>query len=64
MNRLFNTLWLIANDIIFGRTSGQILMENSEPLAAWLEYHLQVNLDHFSRLYSTKKEPPEKGDDN
>ncbi|KAA1078375.1 phosphatidylinositol N-acetylglucosaminyltransferase subunit gpi1 [Puccinia graminis f. sp. tritici] len=39
---LFNTLWLIANDIIFGRTSGQILMENSDLLAAWLEYHLQT----------------------
>ncbi|OAV96425.1 hypothetical protein PTTG_12129 [Puccinia triticina 1-1 BBBD Race 1] len=39
---LFNTLWLIANDIIFGQTSGAILMENSEPLADWLEYHLQT----------------------
>jgi len=39
---LFNTLWLIANDIIFGRAIGAILMENCELLAAWLEYHLQT----------------------
>ncbi|KAI9630681.1 hypothetical protein KEM48_013709 [Puccinia striiformis f. sp. tritici PST-130] len=39
---LFNTLWLIANDIIFGRASGAILMEHSQLLADWLEFHLQT----------------------
>ncbi|POW22294.1 hypothetical protein PSHT_01373 [Puccinia striiformis] len=41
---LFNTLWLIANDIIFGRASGAILMEHSQLLADWLEFHLQALL--------------------
>ncbi|PLW17734.1 hypothetical protein PCANC_09073 [Puccinia coronata f. sp. avenae] len=39
---LFNTLWLVANDIIFGRATGAILMQNCDLLAAWLEYHLQM----------------------
>ncbi|KAI9622781.1 hypothetical protein H4Q26_015065 [Puccinia striiformis f. sp. tritici PST-130] len=41
---LFNTSWLIANDIIFGRASGAILMEHSQLLADWLEFHLQALL--------------------
>lgn len=39
---LFNTLWLIANDVILGRAIGRVLMDNSLTLAEWLEYHLRT----------------------
>ncbi|KAG0146484.1 hypothetical protein CROQUDRAFT_657288 [Cronartium quercuum f. sp. fusiforme G11] len=39
--RLFNTLWLIANDVIFGTSSARFLMENAIPLAVWLESNLE-----------------------
>lgn len=42
--RLFNTLWLIANDVIFGSSSATFFMENAIPLAAWLESNLEVSL--------------------
>lgn len=47
--RLFNTLWLIANDIIFGRSSATFLMENRNVLAAWLESNLEEYTVNFIR---------------
>ncbi|CAH7685693.1 N-acetylglucosaminyl transferase component-domain-containing protein [Phakopsora pachyrhizi] len=38
---LFNTLWLIANDIIFGSSSSTFLIENSDSLAILLESFIQ-----------------------
>ncbi|KAH9819024.1 N-acetylglucosaminyl transferase component-domain-containing protein [Melampsora americana] len=46
---LFNTLWLIANDIIFGRSSATLLIENSNLLAVWLESTLEEYTVAFIR---------------
>lgn len=42
--RLYNTLWLIANDISFGITLGTILFESSAKLSVSLHYVLELVL--------------------
>ncbi|MBW0503081.1 hypothetical protein O181_042796 [Austropuccinia psidii MF-1] len=47
---LFNTLWLIANDIIFGSSSATFLMANSERLANWLQYYVETYTVTFVKV--------------
>jgi len=42
--RFYNSLWLVANDIIIGIALGSYIIENANVVAQSIDYYLKVNL--------------------
>lgn len=42
--RFYNSLWLVANDIIIGIALGSYIIENANAVASNIDYYLKVGL--------------------